>query len=389
MRLVIGVCILSSLIVLAGCGGELQSQPGAGAGLPGAGAPGGAFAQWGKFSGNSKNTGYANLPSCSGTLKWKYHVGGLPTSAVIGPDGTVYFGIQELGSGLYAVNGTTGALKWSIPNFANFKGSMAIGNDGLLYVYIQTALLAINTSNGNIEWQQNQVGATTDGIGLGSDGTVYIGTAEPAIRAYNGTTGALLWKVSVGTAGNSVVSCPAVENDGTVYAAISDGSIIAIRNQKGLWKRQTNFPLSQGSISVGNNGFIYVRAGLNSFLCMDSSDGTRAWTASTNSNDKGQLIGPDGTVYVSGLNPPEVIAYNPLNGNAIRHGALSGNIGLHAMNGSTLYAEVNDSVVSLNASTLSINWAYQTGDFIGGPVAVGSDGSVVFPSADGYVYALK
>lgn len=380
MRKFTVILALPMAAALVGCGGEGTHKFLAGPD-PRVSQPG-----WTKYLGTQANTGLTSATDAQGVVKWKFRVQGEPGPAVIGPDGTVYFGQQELAGGLYALDGATGSVKWSVPNFANFNGAPAIGKFGLLYVYLTNGLYALNATNGQTVWSQIQIGSNTDGVGLGDDGTVYIGTAEPAVRAYNGLTGTLLWSCSTGN-NTSVVSCPAIDINNVVYVTHSDGSVAAVKGGNLLWKVQTNFS-EIGSVSAGTKGVIYVRGGFNQFRALRASDGSTVWSVSANSNNSGQTIGADGTVYTSGLGP-QVIAYDPLSGNVLRQVTLSGNIGVHAMTHTTVYAETANGLTALDAATLTQKWNIPTGGFITGAAAIGPDGTVVFPASDFFVYGVR
>lgn len=337
--------------------------------------------------GTQANTGLINAADAQGVIKWKFRVPGVPGPAVIGPDGTVYVGQEELAGGLYALDGATGSVKWSIADFANFNGAPAIGKYGLLYVYLTNGLYALNANTGQTVWSQIQIGSDTDGVGLGDDGTVYIGTAEPSVEAYNGRTGALLWSCSTGK-NVTVVSCPAIDINNVVYVLQSDGSVVACKNGSVLWTYKSNNFMQDGSVTAGTNGLVYVRAGFNRFQCLRASDGTPVWSVTTNQLNNGQTIGPDGTVYTSSLNAT-VMALSPTTGDVLRQGPANGNVGLHAMTPKTLYAETANGLTAIDAATMTQKWNIPTGGFITGPAAVGPDGTVVFPASDFYVYAVR
>ncbi|HRF59172.1 MAG TPA: PQQ-binding-like beta-propeller repeat protein [Fimbriimonadaceae bacterium] len=384
MRWLVGSLLLTAVVSgLVGCGGDSSRRP-----IFGGPPPGATLAGWPKFMGTPANTGRVDVANAGGQVRWKFRVNGLAGPAAISPDGTVYFGIQEIGSGLYAVDLASGAVKWSKPQFANFVGAPAIGSSGLLYVYLNNGLYAFNAQNGNQVWAQAAIGSNTDGPAVGPDGTVYIGTAEPSIVAFDGRTGATLWDCSTGSSG-SVVSCPALDGSGNVYAVQSDGSIVAVKAGRLLWKVQTNFVGHRTSITVGPNGLLYVIAGLNEFQALRADTGAQVWSVPANSNNRGQVIGPDGTVYTSSLNPNALIAYNPANGQVLRSKPVLGNVGLHAMTNSTLYVEANGGVTAYDAATFAAKWTIGTQGFIGGAVALAGDGTVVFPASDFYVYAVR
>lgn len=56
---------------------------------------------------------------------------GIPSSPVVGTDGTIFLGSS---SGFYAIDGITGALKWSYEISGGVTAQAAIGMDGTVVV---------------------------------------------------------------------------------------------------------------------------------------------------------------------------------------------------------------------------------------------------------------
>ncbi|MHB1846007.1 MAG: choice-of-anchor D domain-containing protein [Deltaproteobacteria bacterium] len=78
---------------------------------------------------------YAFDPPASGegqaTQRWRYGTGLVLGSPAVGADGTVFVGSTD--GNFYAINGTTGALKWKYTVGAAINSSPAIGTDGTVY----------------------------------------------------------------------------------------------------------------------------------------------------------------------------------------------------------------------------------------------------------------
>ncbi|MHB1846008.1 MAG: outer membrane protein assembly factor BamB family protein, partial [Deltaproteobacteria bacterium] len=78
---------------------------------------------------------YAFDPPASGqgqaTQRWKLATGLVLGSPAVGGDGTVFVGSTD--GNFYAINGTTGALKWKYTVGAAINSSPAIGSDGTVY----------------------------------------------------------------------------------------------------------------------------------------------------------------------------------------------------------------------------------------------------------------
>ena len=81
-------------------------------------------------TGRSSIVGDTSLPLLQ---QWKTDVAlNVYSSPVVGSDNTVYAGSD--GNYLYAMNGSTGALRWSYPTGSAVYSTAAIGADGTVYV---------------------------------------------------------------------------------------------------------------------------------------------------------------------------------------------------------------------------------------------------------------
>ena len=151
-------------------------------------------------------------------MKWSVIIPGSSyASPVVGPDGTVYLGSDDTATRhrFYAVNGATGAVKWSLPTDNAVYTTAAIDAAGNLY------------------------------YGTLTSGRLYSATAAGAER----------WVYTGGSVGTS--SSPALSPDGTtVYFAGYDGKLHAVRTADGVarWVFTLGKEVRASSPAVDANG---------------------------------------------------------------------------------------------------------------------------------------
>ena len=189
---------------------------------------------------------YAIAPPAAGsataTLKWTFQTGGtLISSPALDADGTIYIGSMD--GHLYALAdrgaGQPPHLKWSFstgkrdatggietsPVLAG--GAVLIGaNDGVLY--------ALEGTTGKVRWRL-KTWFDTYGIfsnpAVGPEGTLYFGPKDGRLLAVT-PEGKIAWEYKIGT---TIETSPAVGADGIVYVGADDGRLYAVRPPAGLW----------------------------------------------------------------------------------------------------------------------------------------------------------
>ncbi len=156
---------------------------------------------------------YAARPD--GTVKWTFKTGDeVYSSPAIGADRTIYFGSYD--GKIYAVN-PDGTEKW---RQAVLEGSVinspVVGGDGTVYIAggiaRRTNLYALNGATGAVKWS-----SATDADGtpaIGSDGTIFVPLSTGSLWALN-SAGQTIWKFDIPDTAD--VTQPAVGYDGTVY----------------------------------------------------------------------------------------------------------------------------------------------------------------------------
>jgi outer membrane protein assembly factor BamB len=346
---------------------------------------------------NTSNVLFAIDP-ISGNVKWSNNIvntngvfdtqpAEITGSATIGPDGTIYIGSTDNGTGsdsnlLYAFH-PDGTMKWvdNLGSNTAVYSTPALGSNGMVYITIDEStdsysspyggLLALNSTNGHTNWyfrpQDFIYGLEGDADGspaVASDGTIYFLSEGHRLYAVS-PSGNLKWFLPV--AGDAEPdSTPAIASDGTIYVGSNSRYAYAV-NPDGSLKWVLNLLLGEiyeargdpyygitpSSAGIDSNGNIYmgvVRADgyLGNFFAINP-EGTTNWVFgdSLTAAFSSPAISGNGTIYF---------------------GSENGNI----------YAVSNGSMV----------WSYVTGGPIFSSPAISSNGTVYVASSDGYLYAF-
>ena len=175
------------------------------------------------------------LDATTGILKWKYQIGNtsspadsVSTPAVLG--GVVYIGGASFDpenwmyyGHVYALDATTGTLKWKYPTTA-IGNSPAVSGGVVYFSPIDNDVYALDASTGNLKWIYHTTYSVSSSPAV-SGGVVYVTSSNDGnLYALDASTGRLKWNYEIGVSSNSqkftVVSNGVVyvSSDSTVYA---------------------------------------------------------------------------------------------------------------------------------------------------------------------------
>ena len=320
---------------------------------------------WPMFRHDPQHTGLSGVDTSanSGMQKWVFAVSGSGSemSPAIANDGTVYFGVDSLAGGFYAIS-PNGTQKWALP-IKMAGSSPGIGADGTIFVGGQnidgdSSLYAIN-SDGTQKWVFPTNGNFDSSPTVAADGTIYVvSSGSPGYLYAINPDSTQQWAFATGSNGTS----PAIGADGTIYLGEAgyNGSLRAI-SPAGLQEWAVPIAGLSSSPSVGDDGTIFVGSHGNDEgeggLYAVNPDGTEKWAfLIANVQAFSPAIGADGTIYVGSV--------------------ATGNIG-------TLYAINPDGTQK---------WAFTTDNSIYGSPVLGSDGTIFFGSfgpMDNFLYAVN
>lgn len=165
-----------------------------------------------------------------GTPVWNHRGPGGGTTAAIGRDGTLYFGIVDASgdlpvqSGSFLAVGTDGGIRWSYPSGPITSSPAILPDDSLVVGTLAGTVLRVNSSGAKV-WEFDTGAPVESSPAVTADGVVWCGSNNGRLYALNGD-GTVRWQWELGTA---VRSSPAVGPDGLVYVAADGGGVFVVQ----------------------------------------------------------------------------------------------------------------------------------------------------------------
>ncbi|MFW6072060.1 MAG: PQQ-binding-like beta-propeller repeat protein [Thermoplasmatota archaeon] len=248
-----------------------------------------------------------NLTAISpeGKIEWsKFLDVHLRSTPVIGWDGTIYVSDNNC---VYAID-PNGTLKWctgqDVVIFPIGGNSPVIGNDGNIYfgtedLNMGSIFFSINKS-GEKNWENHHVGnSLSHSPAVGEDGTIYFGSTDGLYAMH--TNGAIKWTFNPNN--NSMLVSPGIDKKGNIYTGDSKGNFYSVSpDGEKRWNYTVNTDIFSPPV-IGNDGRIYFTDD-NSTLHALNNDGEEIWNFSTDHDLGGfsPAINSDGTLYYASGN---------------------------------------------------------------------------------------
>ena len=227
---------------------------------------------------------------------------------------------------------------------------------------------------------------------VASDGTIYVGAQDNNLYAVN-PDGTQKWVFTGAT--DWIDSSPAVGADGTVYVGSWDNKLYALDAADGseVWSFETG-SLIVSSPAVALDGTIYFGSSDGIFYALNA-DGTLKWQYVTGDElDSSPAVGDDGTIYF-GSYEDKLIALNPdsslkwefevemvegEDGRVVSSPAVDGD-------GNIYFGSGNTNLYALDPNGMEI-WSFTTDGKVDSSPAIGLDGTIYFASREGYLYSV-
>ena len=330
---------------------------------------------------------------------WTLTTGGPINGGIAESDGLLYFGTQ-LDDKAYAVNASTGAVRWVFPTAGYVFTSPAVLGG---VVYLSSAgnrfadIYALNAKTGKLIWTYHVAsvpGYMTDPVVDG--GVVYVDVETftvDEIFAFDALTGTVRWTVDL----PSLSGKPPAAAGGFVYfGACDDGSVYALKASDGSIKWTASVGKSVGGLSVSGT-MVYVSGAdgtSNTLYALNAKTGSKVWSFPVVNRRTVGFSDPalaNGKLFVAGGegNGIAVYALNGTTGSLLWTTALvCCNVNSAAVANGVVYLTSNDQVIAFDAGSGKQLWhsSHALSPFIASPTVV--NGMVFAGSSDSNVYAF-
>jgi outer membrane protein assembly factor BamB len=219
-------------------------------------------------------------------------------SSPVVAEGAVYFGSGD--GNLYAVDTTTGELRWKYQTGDVVHASPAYANNTLYFGSWDSYFYAVNAATGKEKWRfhggedpiiHNQVGFQSSPAVV--DGVVYTGCRDAQLHALDAATGKENWHFD--NALSWVISSPAV-TEGKVFFATSDSSlyhVVDAATGKPVLKQQDKAYMFSSPAIAGDVVLIGILNG--TLQARDLKTGEVLWNfeTETSKENKGWVLAKD------------------------------------------------------------------------------------------------
>ena len=346
-------------------------------------------------------------------------------------DVRIYTGRSSKNSGdrldkgrLIRLHPTDGAELWSrnpdstSNNDDDIDSSPALDSSGDIYIGNDSFLIQRYNANGTAVWTSpTSLDGNIEGKPFVSDieGRVYVATDNGTLYSLRKDTGAVVWSYDIGPSiiGFDYTSSPvavydsaSAPSDNLIYVGSQDGSLYVVRDDGATPSlvRQFSPPAEVRSTPAINpvNGDVYFGSDDNNVYAVTAA-GIGRWAVLTGGDivsspavtgdGRTVYVGSDnGRLYIIALNPDGTVnnspqTYPPSGDDAI--GAIQGSPTI-ASDGTIIFGSDDGHLYAINPDR-TLKWKYPAVGSIGAvrsKPAIGPDGIVYFGAEDGKLYAI-
>ena len=254
----------------------------------------------------------------SGEFKWVFAISQITYGggALVAPDGTIYQCVRNATiNNVYAIN-PNGTQKWAVKLDAAIGAFPALSADDVLYCLTnKSTLYALDASSGAIKWQQSLDGATGSAVAIDKAGNVYAGTSA-AIYSFKPNK-EQNWKLEEV---NVTEQATFALKDQVLYATLKNGGLVAVDMTNGT--KKWTYPTTKGDayfpIADKNGNVYFTEKGSQTVHAVNAS-GSKIWekNVGNNLNYSGGALSTDGILYIGTQSNNKVLGLDITNGNIV------------------------------------------------------------------------
>jgi len=197
------------------------------------------------------------LDSEFGTLHWQTTVGNrIYSTPAFSPNGSIIY-VGGFDKNVYALDAATGSVLWNYATSGYILSSMAVDEDGVIYISSSDRKLYALNPDGSLKWSYTTGGAIWySSPALGTDNDVYIGSDDNKLYSVNRSDGTLRWTY---TTNGDIRNSPAVAANGYIYFGSMDNSLYQVDTSGSLVSSvQFGDQIQTSSVGIGAGGIIYI-----------------------------------------------------------------------------------------------------------------------------------
>lgn len=332
-------------------------------------------------------------------VRWTVETAGpIRSSPVIGPDGTIYVGSEDMH--LYAVR-PDGQVAYKVKTEGPVRGAPAVGPDGTVYVGSLDAHLYAVAPDGAVKWKV-RLGHDVEGLSSAPAVTreaVYVNSTDKYLYALSPESGAQLWRVPTWEfsavydpweepENDPGLASPAVAPDGTIYVGSFGEQFLAI-TPGGQVKWKTEVAEVTATPAIADDGTVYLGSLDDQTFRAFGPDGQLRWTFTADGFiGSSAAVGDDGTVYFGTLKGT-VYALGPDGKEKWTYAIGAPVLASPALAADgTLYVAAYDGFVYALSPEGELRWKVEIGGQIDSSPALGPDGTLYIGGPDGRLYAI-
>jgi len=321
---------------------------------------------------------------------WRYDAGGRITAQPVLDDrGRIYVGSHD--HRFHAVS-PSGQGEWAVDLRSRIWSAAAVVGDTVFVGSDADALVALDSASGETRWRLHTEG-DVDGAPAVVGDTLYVSGGRHLYAV--STEGDLRWRFEA--RGPFLLSSPAVDSDGTIYATSIDDHLYAIAPDGRMrWEYEADADIS-GSPTIGDDGTIYFGSDDQHVHAVDR-DGARRWRAHLDGYVRAPVaLGRHDDVIAAIYGPrPRVVSLDAASGTerwsfpvtlveSPEMGIASGP--LVDGDGNVYFGAPDDYLYALSGEG-ELRWFYELGADIDSAPVITEDGTLLVGCDDGFLYAI-
>lgn len=238
------------------------------------------------------------------------------------------------------------------------------------YVFVASEdgdVIAVNSLNGDVVWRRELEASITGGVGAG-DGIVMVGTQDAEIIVLDQTGGGIVWRSLVSS---EVLSQPQTNGD-IVVAQTVDGKLVALDRESGIqrWTYETTLPTltlrGTSSPVITPEGTVIAGFSNGVLVSVSAEDGVWGWeervAVPEGEYDIERVIDIDGDLLLDGTRilassyQGNIMAFDTLSGRIVWGMEASSYHGLEQGFGNIYYSDDKSHLIAIRDNSNDIVW---------------------------------